>query len=99
MEEAQRALVEAHHTIVDGRHIRIEQARVNRTLFLAKFDKNLSEDEIRTIIRQYGPIEELTILHNHETGKNKGCGFVKYSFREDAIAAFTVRCLFLILFF
>jgi hypothetical protein len=37
--DADRALIEAHNSILDGRRIRIERAKVNRTLFLAKFSK------------------------------------------------------------
>lgn len=42
--DAKRALTEAHNSIVDGRHIRVEQARVNRTLFIGKFGRNLNQD-------------------------------------------------------
>ncbi|ODQ50537.1 RNA-binding domain-containing protein, partial [Saitoella complicata NRRL Y-17804] len=33
-EEATRAMTEAHNTVVDGRHIRVEKARVNRTIWI-----------------------------------------------------------------
>lgn len=36
-------MVEAQNTIVDGRHIRIEQARVNRTLFILRFSRGTTE--------------------------------------------------------
>ncbi|KAJ3213553.1 hypothetical protein HDU67_002763 [Dinochytrium kinnereticum] len=87
VEDAKRALEEAHNTVVDNRHIRVEQARVNRTLFIAKFNRTQPE-VVREVLGQYGPVEDLTILQNYQTGKSKGCGFVKYCFREDAIKAF-----------
>ncbi|KAJ3110418.1 hypothetical protein HDU96_006637 [Phlyctochytrium bullatum] len=86
VEDAKRALVEAHNTVVDNRHIRVEQARVNRTLFIAKFNRSQPES-VRPILEQFGPVEDLTLLHNYQTGKSKGCGFVKYCYREDAIKA------------
>ncbi|KAL2917132.1 hypothetical protein HK105_203196 [Polyrhizophydium stewartii] len=86
--DAQRALVEANHTVVDGRHIRIEQAKVNRTLYVARCGDCVAEDEIRAVLETFGPIEEMSVLHDTETGLTKGCGFVKFCFREDAIAAF-----------
>ncbi|ORX89985.1 hypothetical protein K493DRAFT_305307 [Basidiobolus meristosporus CBS 931.73] len=68
--DAKRALTEAHHTILDGRHIRVEQARVNRTLFIAKISRSLNEE-------------------NYQTGRSKGCGFVKFCYRDDAIRAYS----------
>jgi RNA recognition motif-containing protein len=116
VEDANRALVEAHNTIIDNRHIRVEQARVNRTLFIAKFNRSQPDQvsillitgrtsngcicdnlrfltfskQVRETLQRYGPIEELTLLQNYQTGRSKGCGFVKFCFREDAIKAFLV---------
>ncbi|KAJ3282198.1 hypothetical protein HK104_011047, partial [Borealophlyctis nickersoniae] len=95
IDDARRALIEAHNTLVDNRHIRVEQARVNRTLFIAKFNKNLNEQadmeaQLREILERYGPVEDLTVLQNYQTGRSKGCGFVKFCYREDAIKAFLV---------
>ncbi|KAI8835528.1 hypothetical protein BC829DRAFT_448141 [Chytridium lagenaria] len=87
VEDAKRALVEAHNTVVDSRHIRVEQARVNRTLFIAKFNRTQPE-AVREVLEKYGPVEDVTLLKNYQTGRSKGCGFVKYCFREDAIKAF-----------
>ncbi|RUS27309.1 hypothetical protein BC938DRAFT_483445 [Jimgerdemannia flammicorona] len=86
--DAKHALTEAHNSLVDGRHIRVEQARVNRTLFIGKFGRNLNEDDIRDMLSRYGSIEDITILQNYHTGKSKGCGFVKFCYRDDAIKAF-----------
>ncbi|KAJ3046336.1 hypothetical protein HK097_000958, partial [Rhizophlyctis rosea] len=93
IEDARRALQEANNTMLAGRSIRVEPARVNRTLFIAKFSKTLSDQmdmrtQLNDILSRFGPIEELTILQNYQTGRSKGCGFVKYSFREDSIRAF-----------
>ncbi|KAJ3033495.1 hypothetical protein HDV00_006311 [Rhizophlyctis rosea] len=93
IEDARRALIEAHNTSLDGRNIRVEQARVNRTLFIAKFNKSLAEGvdvekQLKEFLEKFGPVEDLTVLQNYQTGRSKGCGFVKYCYREDAIRAF-----------
>ncbi|KAG0329004.1 hypothetical protein BG000_000254, partial [Podila horticola] len=41
---AQRAMAEAQNSVVDGRHIRIEQARVNRTLFILRIVRSTTEE-------------------------------------------------------
>ncbi|KAI8592238.1 hypothetical protein BDZ88DRAFT_504812 [Geranomyces variabilis] len=94
--DAKRALVEAHNTVLHGRYIRVEQARVNRTLFVAKFTKTIGDvrdpsdikSHVMRILETYGSIEDLTVLQNYQTGRSKGCGFVKFCYREDAIKAF-----------
>ncbi|KAJ3011700.1 hypothetical protein HKX48_006703 [Thoreauomyces humboldtii] len=88
--DARRALVEAHNTVIHNRYIRVEQARVNRTLFIAKFTKTIGEvgREFSDAKKRYGPVEDLTILQNYQTGRSKGCGFIKYCYREDAIKAY-----------
>jgi hypothetical protein len=48
--------------------------------------------ELRTIAEEYGPVENVTIIKNHQTNHSKGCGFIKYVFREDAMDALAVRC-------
>ena len=42
--DAKKALVEAHNTVIEGRHIRVEQARVNRTLFIGRLNRNMNEE-------------------------------------------------------
>lgn len=88
VEEARRALKEAANTPVSGRPIRIEQARVNRTLFVAKYSRLMNDQRLRALFAQFGPLEGFTILQNYETGKPRDCGFVKYKYREDATRAF-----------
>lgn len=61
--DAQRALVEANSTMIHNRPIRIEQAKVNRTLFLAKFARYASRDEMMRILERFGPLEEFKLLH------------------------------------
>lgn len=73
---------------LDGRRLRIEKAKVNRTLFIAKLDRSLTNSQLREIAEEYGQVESVSIIKNHQTNKSKGCGFIKYVYREDAMDAF-----------
>jgi hypothetical protein len=46
-------MVEAQNTIIDGRHIRIEQARVNRTLFILRFSRGTTEQVLYRVRAQF----------------------------------------------
>ncbi|KAI9349737.1 hypothetical protein BDR26DRAFT_636722 [Obelidium mucronatum] len=87
VQAAQTALLRAHNTIVNGRYIRVEQAKVNRTLFIGKFGST-SPSELNNVLETFGAVEDLNVLHDFKTGRGKGCGFVKFCHREDAIKAF-----------
>jgi hypothetical protein len=45
------------------------------------------------MVEVFGPVENVTIIKNHQTNKSKGCGFVKFVYREDAMDAFAVTIL------
>ncbi|KAI8823269.1 hypothetical protein BJ741DRAFT_634443 [Chytriomyces cf. hyalinus JEL632] len=85
--DAQVALARAHNTLIHGRYIRVEQAKVNRTLFIAKV-KGIPVEELKSRLEAFGPVEDINLLHNHHTNRSKGCGFVKFRLRDDAIKAF-----------
>jgi len=97
---------------IDGRTLRVEKAKVNRTLFVAKINRNWTNhvrfycsagvadlvcvltspnQDLRAVAEEYGKVENVAIIKNHQTNKSKGCGFVKYYYREDAINALAVR--------
>ncbi|KAF0368603.1 RNA-binding domain-containing protein [Gigaspora margarita] len=88
IEDAQRALTEAHNSIVDGRHIRVEKAKVNRTLLIGRFSRDMKEDDITKFLEPYGATEDIHILKDFRTGQSRGCAFVKFCYREDAISAY-----------
>jgi RNA recognition motif-containing protein len=87
--DAENALEKVQNKTLDGRIIRVEKAKVHRTLFLAKLDKSMTSSQIRQIVEVYGPVESVSLIRNYQTNKSKGCAFVKFVFREDAIKAFT----------
>ncbi|ORZ37192.1 hypothetical protein BCR44DRAFT_1041446 [Catenaria anguillulae PL171] len=86
--DAQRAIEESHDTVVDGRHVRVEAARVNRTLFLSKLPKTMSDDILHQFMSKWGKVEDVTLVMNQLTGRPKGCAFAKFRYREDAIRAY-----------
>ncbi|KAG0298885.1 hypothetical protein BGZ98_010434 [Dissophora globulifera] len=88
IEDAQRAMAEAQNTIIDGRHIRIEQARVNRTLFILRFSRTTTERDIVIVLEQFGPVENVSIFHDIGPGRNKRYAFAKFAYRDDAIRAY-----------
>jgi RNA recognition motif-containing protein len=88
VEQANEALIATHGQILDGRRLRVEKARVNRTLFIAKIDRGFTNTQVREVCEEFGPVESVTIIRNHFTNQSKGCGFVKYKYREDAMEAF-----------
>ncbi|KAF9585678.1 hypothetical protein BGW38_001261 [Lunasporangiospora selenospora] len=88
VEDAQRAMAEAQNTVVDGRHIRIEQARVNRTLFIVRFARTMNEQDLTEVLRQYGPLEDVSIFHDLGINRSRRYAFAKYAYRDDAIKAY-----------
>lgn len=89
IEDAQNALINGHHKVLDGRPVRVEQAKVNRTLFVSRFDRELKEEHLLNCFKEFGLVEELILLKSTTTGKSKGCCYVKFHYRDDAIKAFT----------
>lgn len=83
--DADACLLMANRTILDGRPIRIERAKVNRTVFISNCFAHSEKEDISKIMGQFGPVESVTLLQNHQTGCSRGCGFVKFFHREDAI--------------
>ncbi|KAJ4455630.1 putative RNA-binding protein msa1 [Paratrimastix pyriformis] len=88
---AEAALKDPESRIVPelgSQRIRIEKARMHRTLFLAKLGRQVQAQELKAQLEQFGPVESVLILKDHKTNLSKGCGFVKFLYREDAVSAF-----------
>lgn len=60
----------------------------DRKLFVGMLGKQQTEDEVRDIFKNYGAIEECTILRD-QNGNSKGCAFVKLSSTDAAQRAIT----------
>ncbi|KAG2221774.1 hypothetical protein INT45_003414 [Circinella minor] len=95
IQDANTALTEAPGTLLDGRNIRCEPARVNRTISISSCGPPLILQQIQIELAEFGKIEDITVLHNYplptnnNSGNNVGeCIFVKYCYRDDAVKAF-----------
>ncbi|KAI8337601.1 hypothetical protein BC941DRAFT_470490 [Chlamydoabsidia padenii] len=82
---AKQALEQSPGALLNGRRIRCEKAKVNRTLYLSSLHAPLIEKKIEDELSNYGQIEDI------QTGQNDDgtfCAYVKFFYREDAIQAF-----------
>ncbi|VEU21959.1 DEKNAAC102992 [Brettanomyces naardenensis] len=91
--EADKAISEGQHSILNGRTVRCEKARVNRTLFIRINKAGLKSESLKTTLERFGEIERLVpvgedfnpIKDQEATNRN---WFVKFAYRQDAISAF-----------
>ncbi|ODV61624.1 Rim4p ASCRUDRAFT_75616 [Ascoidea rubescens DSM 1968] len=101
-EDAKKALREAQHSMLDGRSIRCEPAKVNRTLYIAtNSGYDLQSNDVCDMMEEYGEIEQLVgnnsdirtsilPINHHDPNSitlNKAW-FVKFAYRDDAIRAY-----------
>lgn len=94
-EDADKAITEGQHSILNGRTVRCEKARVNRTLYLQLSNDGISEKLIKKLMARFGEIERLVAVNDNFNAikssspnllhKNWFCKFV---YRQDAISAF-----------
>ncbi|KAI9469813.1 MAG: hypothetical protein EXX96DRAFT_587522 [Benjaminiella poitrasii] len=79
------ALKEAPGTMLNGRSIRCEPARVNRSICLVSLNQPFHKKHIQDTLSTFGEIEDITILQPH--GKFHSI-FIKYRYRDDALKAY-----------
>lgn len=95
-EEADLAISEGQHSILNGRTIRCEKARVNRTLYVEISNKGICEKTLKKLMLRFGEVEKLvkvddeflsdTSSLNQKTKSKRW--FCKFVYRQDAISAF-----------
>ncbi|ONI27974.1 hypothetical protein PRUPE_1G114600 [Prunus persica] len=96
-EEADRAIRALHnqHTLPGGvgpiqvRYADGERERlgaVEYKLFVGSLNKQATEKEVEEIFSPYGRVEDVYLMRD-ELKQSRGCGFVKYSQRDMALAA------------
>ena len=72
------------------------------TLFINTINVNVlyhTLQDIRKLLEPYGATEDIHLLRTYSTGKSRGCAFVKFCYRDDAIRAYMVFSLKYIYFF
>ncbi|KAD3068647.1 hypothetical protein E3N88_36527 [Mikania micrantha] len=63
-----------------------ELERLEHKLFIGMLPKNVSEGEVSALFSEYGTLKDLQILRGSQQ-TSKGCAFVKYETKEQAVAA------------
>ncbi|KFK36122.1 rna binding abscisic acid binding protein [Arabis alpina] len=96
-EDADRAIRELHNQItlpggtgpVQVRYADGERERIGALefkLFVGSLNKQATEKEVEEIFLQFGRVEDVYLMRD-EHKQSRGCGFVKYSSKETAMAA------------
>ncbi|KAG0669303.1 hypothetical protein C6P45_003902 [Maudiozyma exigua] len=94
-QDATNALEKAHGTILDGRVIRCEPARVNRTLFITNLTP-VSHVDIKQLCGTFGKLEQLVPNKDKNQLSQRfahpvtvsNSWFIRFVYRDDAIRAF-----------
>lgn len=56
-------------------------------MFIGQIPKTMNETDLKKFLEDYGPIHDLNILRDRSTGVSKGCAFVTFCTRKDALDA------------
>ncbi|CAO3649650.1 unnamed protein product [Mucor fragilis] len=85
VDDCKQALKEAPKTSINGRRIRCEPARVNRSICLVSLNQPFNKRHVSNVLSEYGEIEDMNILQPH--GKFHSI-IIKFKYRDDAIKAY-----------
>lgn len=58
-----------------------------RTVFIGNIAFDVTEEELTTLFASVGPVNNLRLVHDRDTGKRKGYGFIEYTDAESAASA------------
>lgn len=90
-EDAKKALRGAQHSMLDGRSIRCEPAKVNRTLYIATATGiDLPLKNVKEVLEVYGEVEQMVGNNDSQFRKSNlnKAWFCKFAYRDDAIRAY-----------
>ncbi|CAO3592968.1 unnamed protein product [Absidia cylindrospora] len=82
--DAKQALIQGYGSLLDGRAVRCEAARVNRTLHLSSLKSPLIEKDILQQLSKFGAVENIHFVHDQGIQS----AYVKFCYRDDAINAY-----------
>lgn len=92
-EDANRAIMEGQHSILNGRTVRCEKARVNRTLYLQLPPPGMAQTKMKQLLDSFGEVERMVPVNDNfniiQPGDDTHTNwFSKFVYRQDAISAF-----------
>ena len=61
----------------------------NPKLFVGSIPKNATEENLKDVFSQFGGIEELVLMREPD-GASKGCAFIKFRTKEEALLAMRI---------
>ncbi|KAJ2958786.1 hypothetical protein NQZ79_g5647 [Umbelopsis isabellina] len=86
--DAQKALAEASGTILNGRCIRCEPARVNRTIYLGGMPNDTSKKDIQSFAENFGGVENISLIKRSLKQQPAVDAFIRFHYRDDAVNAY-----------
>jgi RNA recognition motif-containing protein len=57
---------------------------MNKKLYVGNLSYNTTEDELRTLFAEVGPVASVALITDRQTGQSKGFGFVEMETAEAA---------------
>lgn len=92
-EDANKAILEGQHSILNGRTVRCEKARVNRTLYLQSPKPGMTQSQMKVLLNTFGEVERLVAVNSNFNiidSVDTLCTnwFAKFVYRQEAIGAF-----------
>jgi len=62
-----------------------ENPQTSRCLGVFGLSLYTQEDDLRRVFERYGPVDEIQIVYDHQTGRSRGFAFVYMRNYEDAV--------------
>ncbi len=81
------ALNECESTAGGTTHAKDEPDADTIKMFVGQIPRNMTESDLKTMFEEYGPVAQLNVLRDKQTGESKGCCFVTFYTRRSALDA------------
>lgn len=69
----------------------VEKGRMAKRLHVGNLSYDTTEESLREVFEEYGPVESVTVVMDRTSGRSKGFGFVEYA--DDASAQKAIDAL------